>query len=157
LARRFSKPDSGRSARTERRAAQAKSEAHAGDPHAFLPTREEVLKYIEENPDRAGKRELAKAFNIKGDARVYLKDLLRELADDGLVEKRARKLSRPGSLPSVAVLDVTGRDDDGRWCWCAAYGSTRHRKVARQSVSVTAFWQRFSATKTATARSILPA
>ena len=113
MARRFSKPDSGRSARTERRAAQAKSEAHAGDPHAFLPTREEVLKYIEENPDRAGKRELAKAFNIKGDARVYLKDLFRELADDGLVEKRARKLSRPGSLPSVAVLDVTGRDDDG--------------------------------------------
>ncbi|EEY02628.1 ribonuclease R [Brucella neotomae] len=109
MARRFSKSDTGRSARTERRAATAQSK----DSAAFLPTREEVLKYIEENPDRAGKRELAKAFNIKGDARVYLKDLLRELADEGLVEKRARKLSRPGSLPSVAVLDITGRDEDG--------------------------------------------
>ncbi|WP_141049112.1 hypothetical protein, partial [Brucella melitensis] len=69
MARRFSKSDTGRSARTERRAATAQSK----DSAAFLPTREEVLKYIEENPDRAGKRELAKAFNIKGDARVYLK------------------------------------------------------------------------------------
>ncbi|MBC2885435.1 ribonuclease R [Ochrobactrum sp. CM-21-5] len=109
MARRFPKPDTGRSARTERRAVKAQS----GDPSAFLPTREDVLKYIEENPDRAGKRELAKAFNIKGDARVFLKDLLRELADEGLVEKRARKLSRPGSLPSVTVLDITGRDEDG--------------------------------------------
>ncbi|NKC51406.1 ribonuclease R [Ochrobactrum cytisi] len=113
MARRFSKSDTGRSARTERRAGKAKSADGKSDPNAFLPTREEVLKYIEENPDRAGKRELAKAFNIKGDARVYLKDLLRELSDEGLVEKRARKLSRPGALPAVTVLDITGRDEDG--------------------------------------------
>ncbi|PWL18543.1 ribonuclease R [Falsochrobactrum shanghaiense] len=114
MARRFPKSDTGRSARTERRAASAKSkEASGGGATAFLPTREEVLKFIEENPDRAGKRELAKAFNIKGDARVYLKDLLRELADEGLVEKRARKLSRAGTLPPIAVLSVTGRDNDG--------------------------------------------
>ena len=109
MARRIPSSDSGKSARTKRRAETAK----ARDNGAFLPSREEILKYIEENPDRAGKRELAKAFNIKGDARVILKDLLRELADDGLVEKRARKLSRPGSLPSIAVLDITGRDADG--------------------------------------------
>ncbi|MFD1198904.1 ribonuclease R [Brucella gallinifaecis] len=114
MARRFPKPDTGRSARTERRAAKAKSEAAlSNDPVAFLPTRDEVLKFIQENPDRAGKRELAKAFNIKGDARVYLKDLLRELSDEGLLEKRARRLSRPGALPPIAVLNITGRDTDG--------------------------------------------
>jgi len=114
LARRFPKPDTGRSARTERRAATAKlNEAKSAGPIAYLPTREEVLKFIEENPDRAGKRELAKAFNIKGDARVYLKDLLRELSDEGLLEKRARRLSRPGSLPPIATLNITGRDNDG--------------------------------------------
>jgi len=114
LARRFPKPDTGRSARTERRAATAKlNEAKTADPIAYLPTRQEVLKFIEENPDRAGKRELAKAFNIKGDARVYLKDLLRELADEGLLEKRDRRLSRPGSLPPIASLIITGRDKEG--------------------------------------------
>lgn len=109
MARRIPNSPTGRSARTERRAAKAKSE----EKGTFLPTREEILKFIEENPDRAGKRELAKAFNIKGDARVWLKDLLRDLADEGLVEKRARKLARPGSLPAVTVLDITGRDEDG--------------------------------------------
>ncbi|MDT6941936.1 ribonuclease R [Brucella pseudogrignonensis] len=114
MARRFPKPDTGRSARTERRAATAKlNEAKSADPMAYLPTREEVLKFIEENPDRAGKRELAKAFNIKGDARVYLKDLLRELSDEGLVQKRDRRLSRPGSLPPIASLNITGRDKEG--------------------------------------------
>lgn len=114
MARRFPKSDTGRSARTERRAATAKrNEAKSADPIAHLPTRQDVLKFIEENPDRAGKRELAKAFNIKGDARVYLKNLLRELADDGLLEKRARRLSRPGSLPPIATLHITGRDNDG--------------------------------------------
>lgn len=108
MARRFPNAETGRSARTERRAAKAGS----SDP-AFMPTREQVLQYIEENPDRAGKREIAKAFNIKGDGRIYLKHLLQELAEDGLVEKRARKLSRPGFLPPVAVLDITGRDEDG--------------------------------------------
>ncbi len=114
MARRFPKPYTGRSARTERRAAKAKSEAaQAGDSTSFLPTRDEVLKFIEENPDRAGKRDLAKAFNIKGDARVYLKDLLRELGDEGLLEKRARRLSRPDTLPPISVLNIIGRDNDG--------------------------------------------
>ncbi|WP_343314286.1 ribonuclease R [Brucella sp. BE17] len=114
MARRFQKTDTGRSARSERRANESKSEATtAGDPLAFLPTREDVLKYIEENPDRAGKRDLAKAFNIKGDNRIYLKNLLRELGDEGLLEKRARRLSRPGALPPVSVLSIIGRDNDG--------------------------------------------
>lgn len=80
---------------------------------ARMPSREEILQFIKENPDLAGKRDIAKAFNLKGDARIALKDILRDLAGDGLVEKRAKRLAVPGSLPSVAVLDITGREGDG--------------------------------------------
>lgn len=80
---------------------------------AYLPSKEDILTFITENPDRAAKRDIAKAFNLKGDARIYLKDILRELADDGQVEKRAKKLSRPNTLPPIAALTITGRDSDG--------------------------------------------
>jgi len=79
----------------------------------FRPTREDVLRYITDNPDRAGKREIARAFNLKAGDRVWLKDTLRELEDDGLLERRKKRLARPGSLPPVAVLDIVGRDSDG--------------------------------------------
>lgn len=83
------------------------------DAPAHLPTRDDILTFIKENPDRAGKRDIAKAFNLKGDNRIFLKDVLRDLADEGLVEKRAKRLSAKGALPHVTVLDITGRDKDG--------------------------------------------
>ena len=50
---------------------------------------------------------------MKGPDRVWLKDTLRELEDEGLVERKAKKLVRPGSLPHVVVLDIFGRGTDG--------------------------------------------
>ncbi len=81
--------------------------------HGAVPSREVLLRFIAENPDRASKREIAKAFGLKGEARVELKDVLRALEDDGLVQKSRKTLTRPGALPSVAVLDITTRDKDG--------------------------------------------
>ncbi|MCB1496706.1 MAG: ribonuclease R [Bauldia sp.] len=78
-----------------------------------FPTREEILAFIADNPGNAGKREISRAFGIKGADRIPLKALLKELAEDGVVEKRRGKLNRSGDLPSVTVLQVTGRDADG--------------------------------------------
>jgi ribonuclease R len=39
--------------------------------------------------------------------------MLRDLADEGLVEGRRKRLHRPGDLPSVTVLRVEGIDDQG--------------------------------------------
>ena len=36
--------------------------------------------------------------------------MLKELADEGLVERRRKRLKRPEDLPSVTVLELTGRD-----------------------------------------------
>ncbi len=81
--------------------------------HGVLPSREVVLRFIAEHPQMASKRELAKAFGLKGEQRVELKQLLRSLEDDGLVQKNRKSLMRPGALPPVTVLDITTRDKDG--------------------------------------------
>jgi ribonuclease R len=52
---------------------------------------------------------------VKGGDRIALKALLRDMADDGLIAGSRRKLSRPGALPPVTVLEVTGRDADGEF------------------------------------------
>lgn len=90
-----------------------KASAGEKEPNAFRPTREQVLSFVAENPDRASKREIAKAFNLRGDDRIWLKDLLSDLQDEGLLEKRAKRLHKPGALPHVTVLDIYGRDPDG--------------------------------------------
>ena len=33
---------------------------------APMPTREEVLQFLTDNPDQSGKREVARAFGLKG-------------------------------------------------------------------------------------------
>ena len=79
----------------------------------FLPTRDDILRFITENPDKSGKRDIAKAFSIKGENRIWLKDMLAQLQDEGLLEKDRKRLVRPGSLPPVTVLDIFARDEDG--------------------------------------------
>ncbi|MDX8448958.1 ribonuclease R [Mesorhizobium captivum] len=79
----------------------------------YRPSRDEILRYIAENPDRSGKREIAKAFALRGQDRIWLKDLLRDLQDEGLLTKERKRLTRAGALPHVAVLDIVGRDADG--------------------------------------------
>src|SRR5262245_9859506 len=39
--------------------------------------------------------------------------MLRELADDGKVERRRKRLHHPGTLPHVVLADITARDADG--------------------------------------------
>jgi ribonuclease R len=78
-----------------------------------VPPREILLEFIADNPDRASKREIAKAFGLKGDTRVELKDVLREMEDEGLLQKNRKSLTRPGALPPMTVLDITTRDKDG--------------------------------------------
>ena len=86
--------------------------ATAPKNNAF-PSRDEIVAFIAEHPGKAGKREIARAFGIKGGARTALNRILADLAGEGLVQKKRGKLKRPGDIPSVTVLQVTGRDDDG--------------------------------------------
>jgi ribonuclease R len=78
-----------------------------------LPSREEILKFLSESEGTAGKREIARAFNVKGEARVGLKRLLAEMSAEGLLSGTRKDLREAGKLPPVTVLEVTGRDSDG--------------------------------------------
>ena len=78
-----------------------------------FPSREDVLAFIGREPGKVGTREIARAFGLKNDDRAALKRMLRELANEGAVERRRKKLHHAGTLPSVVMADVTGRDQDG--------------------------------------------
>lgn len=78
-----------------------------------MPSKEEVLEWISENPTLTTKRDIAKAFGIKGAARIDLKRLLRELEAEGHLQKRSKTYRDPDKLPPVSVLQITGPNDDG--------------------------------------------
>ena len=80
---------------------------------ARLPRKDEVLDWISENPSKTSKRDIAKAFGIKGADRIDLKRLLKELEDDGHLEKRRKTYRDPDRLPPVSVLEVQAPDMDG--------------------------------------------
>lgn len=78
-----------------------------------LPSKQDLRDWIAENPDKTGKRDIARAFGIKGAARIELKQALRELEQEGLIEKRRRSYRDPERLPPVAVLQVLAPDAEG--------------------------------------------
>jgi ribonuclease R len=78
-----------------------------------LPDKAELLAFIREQPGKVGTREIARAFGLKNAARTELKRMLRDLADEGAIEKRRRKLHHAGALPSTVLADVTARDREG--------------------------------------------
>ena len=80
---------------------------------AALPTKAQVLAFIESSAGKVGKREIAKAFGVRGGDKIGLKRLIAEMGEDGAVAGNRKELRRPGHLPPVSTLDITGRDPDG--------------------------------------------
>ena len=78
-----------------------------------LPSKDEILQWISDNPTQTAKRDIAKAFGIKGAARIDLKRLLKELEAEGHLEKRKKTYRDPDTLPPVSVLQVSAPDDNG--------------------------------------------
>jgi ribonuclease R len=87
--------------------------ARSGKREAALPSKDELLAFIKERSGEVGTREIARAFGLKNAARADLKRMLRDLSNEGHVDRHRKKLHRPGTLPPVTLADVTGRDADG--------------------------------------------
>jgi ribonuclease R len=78
-----------------------------------LPSKSEILDWITENPTLTSKRDIAKAFGIKGAARIDLKRILKELEAEGHLEKRKKTYRDPDRLPPVSVLKIQEISPDG--------------------------------------------
>ena len=79
-----------------------------------VPTRDELLAFIRDSATPVGKREIARAYGLKGDQRIELKELLRDLRDSGeIAADRAKTFKDPKALSDVTVLEIVRVDEDG--------------------------------------------
>src|SRR3569833_4636403 len=79
-------------------------------PHG-LPSREQVLDFIQTSDTPAGKREIARAFGLKGQEKIALKKLLRDMAEEGLIDGKKTAFHRMGGVPKVTELRVVDVED----------------------------------------------
>ncbi len=96
-----------------------------------LPSKQQILDFLATATGEAGKREIARAFGVKGSDRIALKALLRDMADDGMIAGSRRKLSRPEMLPPVTVLEIVSRDADGEFIARPASWDEQHGPAPR--------------------------
>lgn len=79
-----------------------------------LPSRQQVLDFIATSDQPAGKREIARAFGLRGNDKIALKSLLKDMADEGLIDSApGRAFHKMGGVPKVTVLRVADVDDGG--------------------------------------------
>lgn len=78
-----------------------------------LPSKDQILDWLAENPEANSKRDIAKAFGIKGAERVELKRLLREMEGEGHLGRTRRHYRDAHTLPPVSVVEITAPDAQG--------------------------------------------
>ena len=95
-----------------KRAAPSAAESQRNFASA-LPSREELVAFIGAAPTRVTKRDIARAFGVKGDAKAELKLLVKDLQAEGAIARDRKALHARGRLPSIVVADIAERDRDG--------------------------------------------
>ena len=86
-----------------------------------MPSRDELIAFIggspapngEKPPARVTKRDIARAFGVKGEAKTELKLLIKDLQNEGAIARGRKALQVQGRLPAIVVADIAERDRDG--------------------------------------------
>jgi len=130
-----------RTPRTPRPAREARPSRaprnQSGKRNAGLPSRKQILDFIATSDQPAGKREIGRAFGLSGQDKIDLKRLLKDMADEGLIDSSpGRAFHQSGGVPKVTVLRVQSADDSGTiWAvpeqWHAETPPPRLRVVER--------------------------
>lgn len=102
---------------------------------AGIPSKKDIIAYLEQNPGETARREIARALGVKGDARRDLRNLLKEMEADGSIDVKAgKRVMKAGDLPPVAPIDVMSVDDDGDLlCMPAGWGGDDEPPMIRLS------------------------
>jgi ribonuclease R len=88
----------------------------ARKPARPLPTREQLLAFIQENPNAVSRREIVRAFGVAPGDRRELTAMIRELTEEGAIARGGKRRfggAALSALPEVAVIEFTGIDEDG--------------------------------------------
>ena len=101
-----------------------------------LPTRKQILEFIESSGQPAGKREIARAFGLSSHDKIMLKAMLTDMADEGLIDSApGRAFHKAGGVPRVTVLRIVSVDDGQVWAqpesWHAATPPPKLRVIER--------------------------
>ncbi|MBN8915224.1 MAG: RNB domain-containing ribonuclease, partial [Rhizobiales bacterium] len=78
-----------------------------------LPSKDELLAFVTAQKGPVSIGEVARTFGLKNADRAALKRALRELSDDGTLERRGKTLHHSGALASTIFADIVTRDRDG--------------------------------------------
>ena len=79
--------------------------------HQGLPTRQQILDLIANSAETVGKREIAREFGLKGHEKIALKALLKDMAEEGLIDGKRTAFHAMGGVPRVTVLRVVDIDE----------------------------------------------
>jgi ribonuclease R len=116
-----------------------------------LPTRQQILDFIANSDTPAGKREISRAFGLHGADKIALKALLKDMADEGLIDSApGRAFHKMGGVPKVTVLRIVDISDGGQAfavpeSWHADTPPPRLRVIERGKRSALAIGDRFLA------------
>ena len=76
-----------------------------------MPSKEQILEFLQSAEAPAGKREIAKAFGLNGQEKIALKQRLKDMAEEGLIDGKRTAYHRMGGVPKVTVLKVVAIED----------------------------------------------
>ena len=79
-----------------------------------IPTKDQILDWLAAHPGASAKRDIARAFGLKGAERIELKRLLKEMEAAGdYTRHRAPHITAPDKFPPVTPLAMLPPDADG--------------------------------------------
>ncbi|KLE35551.1 ribonuclease R [Aurantiacibacter luteus] len=76
-----------------------------------LPSKDQIVAFVTSAEGQVGKREIGKHFRLKGQEKIALKALLKDMAEEGLIDGRKSAYHRMGGVPKVTVLKIVEIDE----------------------------------------------